>query len=63
LRKPTGHNELNAYAKMGMAAMLPGLQYAVELMQRNLDDFRAQLAHLHRDQPERVVIAQKPVAG
>jgi hypothetical protein len=39
-------SELTKYAQMGMAAMLPGMQLAVEIMQRNLDEFRAQLAGL-----------------
>lgn len=39
-------NDANQYAAMGMAALLPGLQYAVEMMQKNLDEFREQLAAL-----------------
>ena len=36
--------ELRKYAMSGMAAFLPGMQYMVELMQRQLDEFRLQLA-------------------
>lgn len=45
--------QLNRYASMGMAAMLPGMQYAVELMQRNLDDMRAQLAAMQNGDGDR----------
>lgn len=38
---------------MGMAAYLPGMQYALELMTKQLDDFRAQLSRLQNgDQPK-----------
>lgn len=36
----------NAYAKMGMAAMLPGMVHMLELMQAEVDNFRTQLAAL-----------------
>jgi hypothetical protein len=38
--------ELRRYAMSGMAAFLPGMQYMVELMQRQLDEFRLQLASM-----------------
>src|SRR5215471_19036285 len=31
------------FSRMGMAAMLPGMQYMVEMMQRQLDEFRERL--------------------
>lgn len=34
------------YAQMGMAALLPGMQHMLELMQAHLDDFKQQLAEL-----------------
>lgn len=39
-------DELRSYAQMGMAAMLPGMEYALELMQRQINEMRAGLAHL-----------------
>jgi hypothetical protein len=34
------------YAQMGMASLLPGMQYMVELMQKQLDEMRDHLAAL-----------------
>lgn len=34
------------YTQMGMAALLPGMQYALDQMQKIVDDFREQLATL-----------------
>lgn len=59
----------NMYAQMGMAALLPGFQYALELMQRQLDEFRATLAALQNGAapakrgPGRLRNAPLPVAG
>ena len=39
-------SELNRYAASGMAAYLPGMQYMIELMQHELDEFRNRLALL-----------------
>jgi hypothetical protein len=39
-------DEVRTYAQMGMAAMLPGMEYALELMQRQIDEIRARLAEL-----------------
>jgi hypothetical protein len=39
-------NETTSYAQMGMAALLPGMQHMLELMQAQLDDFRRQLQGL-----------------
>jgi|SRR5882672_4974940 len=38
--------ETTTYAQMGMAALLPGMQYMLERMQHQLDEFRSQLAVL-----------------
>jgi hypothetical protein len=43
MKKPDLH-DVNRYAVSGMAAFLPGMQYMVELMQRQLDEFRQELA-------------------
>ena len=51
-------HEQNRYAAMGMAAMLPGLQYALELMQHQLDDFRAELARLQGGEAPRAKIGR-----
>lgn len=37
--------EQNRYATMGVAALLPGMQYMCEIMQAKLDEMRAMLAH------------------
>lgn len=37
-------DELRVYAMSGMAAFLPGMQYMMELMQRQFDELRGQLA-------------------
>jgi hypothetical protein len=34
------------YTQMGMAALLPGMQYMIELMQAQLDEMRIKLAAL-----------------
>lgn len=39
-------DEIKRYAASGMAAYLPGMVYMLELMQRQVDDFRAQLARM-----------------
>src|SRR5689334_15436999 len=57
--KTTPKSELTQFATMGMAAMLPGLQYAVELMQKQLDEFRARLAAL---QNGRARVCKPPTA-
>lgn len=45
--KRTGNNPSSAtYTQMGMAALLPGMQHMIELMQSHLDELRAQLAAL-----------------
>lgn len=38
--------DVSRYALSGMAAFLPGMQYMVELMQRQLDEFREELAYM-----------------
>jgi hypothetical protein len=50
----TNAKDLNRYAASGMAAFLPGMQYMVELMQRQLDEFRAQLAIYQHGEAEAV---------
>jgi hypothetical protein len=42
--KKLQHDNLSQYAQMGMAALLPGMVHAVELMQAQIDEFKAQLA-------------------
>lgn len=37
--------EQDRYAAMGVAALLPGMQYMVEIMQTKLDEMRTLLAH------------------
>jgi hypothetical protein len=37
---------MTTYEQMGMAALLPGMQFAIECMQRQLDEMRAQLAQM-----------------
>jgi hypothetical protein len=37
---------LDMYTQMGMAALLPGMQYALEQMHKLVEDFREQLAGL-----------------
>jgi hypothetical protein len=46
--------EQNRYAAMGVAALLPGMQYTIEVMQAKLDEMRALLAHVQESgaQPE-----------
>jgi hypothetical protein len=39
-------DEVRTYAQMGMAAMLPGMEYALELMQRQIDEIRSRLVEL-----------------
>lgn len=48
--------ELRRYAMSGMAAFLPGMVYMVELMQRQLTEFREQLASMQG-------IEQKPYSN
>jgi hypothetical protein len=43
------NSEVNRYAQMGMAALLPGMQHMVDLMQRQLDEMRQQLAVLQEE--------------
>lgn len=42
----SANTSTNRYLEMGMASLLPGMQYMVEQMQRMLDEFRAELAML-----------------
>jgi hypothetical protein len=50
-------NELKRYAAAGMAAYLPGMVYALELLEHYIEEFREQLTQLQvadqvsRDQP------------
>lgn len=39
-------NETSTYAQMGMAALLPGMQHMLTLMQNQLDEMRARLGIL-----------------
>jgi hypothetical protein len=50
----------NAYAKMGMAAMLPGMVHMLELMQAEVDNFRTQLAALQGQEAAADDLPQKP---
>ena len=46
--------EQSKYMQMGMAALLPGLQLAIETMQKHLDEMRADLARMQNgDRPKR----------
>jgi hypothetical protein len=40
------NTETSKYAQMGMAALLPGMQYMIERMQEQLDEMRLHLAAL-----------------
>ena len=46
MKKPQPNEDLTVYAKMGVAAMLPGIQFALEYLQARLDEMRAQLVDL-----------------
>ena len=41
--KKTSSTEITNYAQMGMAALLPGMQHMLTLMQQSLDEMRAAL--------------------
>jgi hypothetical protein len=43
-KETVSNSEIHRFAHMGMAAYLPGMQYMIELMQRELDGLRAQVA-------------------
>ena len=48
------HDEnTNKYTQMGIAALLPGMQFMVEQMQRILEDQRLLLSSLQNGQPKR----------
>jgi len=51
-------NETELYAQMGLAALIPGMQRMIELMQLELDRMRAQLTGLQAS-PRRVQTATK----
>lgn len=51
MKKRTEDTDLNRYAQMGMAAMLPGMQLAVDFIQQKLDEMRAQLAMIQNGGP------------
>lgn len=40
----TANDEVQRYAQMGMAALLPGMQHMLDLMQRQLDAMRLELS-------------------
>jgi hypothetical protein len=51
--------DVNRYAVSGMAAFLPGMQYMVELMQRQLDEFRQELALFQQLDDKRALAPEK----
>jgi hypothetical protein len=56
--------ELRSYAQMGMAAMLPGMEYALELMQRQINEIRESLSHLQQlDHTARNLPAKRQTKG
>ena len=46
MKKPEPSSEITEYAAMGMAAMLPGMIHARELLDRRIQEMQAQLAAL-----------------
>ena len=44
----------NEYIQMGIAALLPGMQYLIDKMQAQIDDFRQELARLQGTQPKKL---------
>jgi len=52
--KTTNEDNNALYAQMGLATLIPGMQRMMELMQRELDSMRAQLAALQAPKPRKV---------
>jgi hypothetical protein len=46
LKRRQPDNDIATYAQMGIAAMLPGMVHAVEILQAQIDAFKARLAGL-----------------
>jgi len=59
----TDDHELSKYAQMGLAALLPGMQRMIELMQHELDMMRAQLADMQGPPKKRMGRPPKAIAG
>lgn len=60
------HSNETTYLQMGMAALLPGMQYMIERMQRELDSMRSQLAVLqagHHGSVRDAIVEGKRASG
>jgi hypothetical protein len=58
MKKTTANDDVTKYAHMGMAALLPGMMHMLDMMQRQIDEFRARLNGAQA-QPRRVEGATK----